>query len=136
SAMAHGHDPDPQKALQIAVAAMTASLTLDAERSTLYYDLVLVSLSEATRKRLQSMDPAKYEFQSEFAKRYLSQGRAEGEARGEARGETKVLLKQLTLKFGPLPAGIIDQVQSAPTQQLELWAERILSAKTLGEVLG
>ena len=36
------------------------------------------------------MDPAKYEFQSKFAKRYLSEG------------EAKVVLKLLALKFGPL----------------------------------
>jgi hypothetical protein len=89
SAMAHGQDPDTDKSLQIAFAAIAATVGLDAERSTLYFDLVLASLGEAARKTLQAMDPAKYEYQSEFAKRYLSQGRAEGEAKGRAEGEAK-----------------------------------------------
>lgn len=40
SAMAHGHDADAHKALRIAVTAMTASVGLDQERLTLYFDLV------------------------------------------------------------------------------------------------
>jgi hypothetical protein len=131
SAMAHGQDADSDRALQIAVAAMTASLGLDAERSVLYYDLVYASLSEAARKSLQAMDPAKYEFQSDFAKRYLSQGRAEGEAKGEAR----ILLKLLALKFGPLSAAIAERVQTASIAELDLWADRVLNATTLDEVL-
>jgi hypothetical protein len=43
-----------------------ASLGLDADRSRLYFDLVLASLSEAARRELQTMDPAKYEYQSEL----------------------------------------------------------------------
>jgi uncharacterized protein DUF4351 len=77
------------------------------------------------------MDPAKYEFQSEFAKRYLAQGRAEGEIRGEA----KVLLKQLTLKFGALPQAVADRVLSASIDELDRWAERVLTADRLEQVL-
>jgi len=54
SAMAHGKDEDAGKALRIAVAAMAASLGLDAERSTLYFDLVFASLGEAARKSFQA----------------------------------------------------------------------------------
>ena len=132
SAMAHGQSRDPDKALQIAVAAMTASLHLDAERSTLYFDLVVASLSEAARKSLQAMDPAKYEYQSEFAKRFIAQGKAEGEIQGRA----AVLIKQLTLKFGPLSSTVAEQVQQASADQLDRWAERILDAASLDDVLG
>jgi hypothetical protein len=144
SAMAHGQDQDPDKALQIAVAAMTASLGLDAERSTLYFDLVVASLSEAARKSLQAMDPAKYEYQSEFAKRFIAQGKAEGKADGEAKGKAEgeirgraaVLVKQLPLKFGPLSAATTERVQHASADELDRWAERILSAASLDDVLG
>ena len=40
----------------------------------------MASLSEAARRELQTMDPAKYEYQSEFAKRYYAQGKLEGRA--------------------------------------------------------
>ena len=87
-------------------------------------DLVLASLSGAARKALQAMDPAKYEYQSEFARRYVSQGRAE------------MVLKLLTLRFGRLPAEAEARVRAASIEQLDAVAERVLSAKSLDEVLG
>jgi hypothetical protein len=126
SAMAHGRSADPDMAVQVAAAAMAASLGLDPDRSVLYFDLVYASLSDAARASLQAMDPAKYEFQSEFAKRYLSQGRAEGEAR--------VLSKQLTLKFGALDAATAERLRVASTAEIERWVERILTATTLDDV--
>ena len=62
---------------------MAASVGLDAERSTLYFDLVADSLSEAARKVLQGMDPTKYEYQSEFARRYVAKAK-KGQSRGES----------------------------------------------------
>src|SRR5262249_10090082 len=80
------------------------------------------------------MDPAKYEFQSEFAKRFLSQGRAEGEAKGRIEGEARVLTKLLTLKFGALDSGVAERLRSASTTELERWVENILAASTLDDV--
>ena len=75
SAMAHGQDPDTERSAQVARAAHLASLGLDEDRSKIYCDLIQQALSEAARKALQTMDPAKYEYQSEFARRYVAQGR-------------------------------------------------------------
>jgi hypothetical protein len=47
-----------------------------------------------------------------------------------------LLLRQLTLRFGTLPEAIQVRVQTASIAELELLAERVLSAKTLDEVLG
>jgi hypothetical protein len=131
SAMAHGHHPDVDKAVEIAIVAMNASLGLDPDRSMLYFDLVYASLSEAARKSLQAMDPAKYEYQSEFARRYLSQGRAEGEARGRA----EMLLKFVAQRFAPLSDEVTARVHAATLEELDRWAERIDSAKSLDELL-
>ncbi len=73
--------------MRIAVAAMAASVGLDRDRATLYFDLVATALSEAARKALRSMDPSKYEYQSEFAKHYFSQGIAQGLSEGIAKGK-------------------------------------------------
>jgi hypothetical protein len=130
SAMAHGESDDTFLAAQIAQAAIAASIGLDPDRSVLYFDMVLASLSVAARTSLQAMDPANYEFQSEFAKRYLSQGRAEG----RAEGEVTLLSKQLSLKFGPLDNVTVERLRRASTLELECWAERILTANCLDEV--
>ena len=131
SAMAHGNDSDTDSVLRIAMAAMAASVGLDPARSMLYCDRVLASLSDAARKALLAMDPAKYEFQSDFAQLYLSQGRAEGRTEGAA----GVLIKQLTLKFGPLSQAHSDRIHSASLEELDVWTERVLTAAALVDVL-
>jgi hypothetical protein len=132
SAMSHGQDADAGRAMRIAEAAIAASTGLDVDRSALYLDLVIASLSEAARKALQSMDPAKYEYQSEFARRYV----AEGEVRGRAQGRAELVLKQLTLRFGPVPAAVEARIRAASIAQLDTFAERVLTARSLDEVLG
>jgi flagellar biosynthesis/type III secretory pathway protein FliH len=122
---------------------MVASVGLDVERSTLYFDLVEASLSEAARKALRSMDPAKYEYQSEFARHYFAQGRAEGEAEGEAKGraegkaegKAEVVAKQLSLRFGTLPDSAQQRLRNASIAELDRIAERLLTAASLGEAL-
>src|SRR5262249_731225 len=78
SAMAHGRDDDVARSARIAIYAQTATAGLDADRSKLYFDLILNSLSEAARNALSSMDAYTYEYQSDFARRYLAQGVAQG----------------------------------------------------------
>ena len=134
SAMAHGHSAEPATAVQIATAAMLASLGLEPDRSVLYFDLVLASLSEAAKASLQAMDPSTYEFQSEFAKRYLSQGRTEGRAEGRSEAEFRILSRLLTLKFGALDEATSARLRGASSAELECWTERILSAASLDDV--
>jgi hypothetical protein len=131
SAMAHGGDADVDKAVQIALAAEVALLDLDAERSTLYRDMLTEALSEAARRALQSMDPAKYEYRSEFAKRYYGQGLTEGETKGRA----ELVLRQLTLRFGALSEPDLARVRGAGIEELDRIGERLLTASTLREAL-
>ncbi len=58
-------------------------------------------------------------------------------AKGRQEGRTKlegILLKQLTLKFGAVPDAGVERVRAASDEELERWAERILTADTLTEV--
>ena len=130
SAMAHGRDRDSAQALRIALAALGASVGLDAERSTLYFDLIVASLGAAARKALNEMDPAKYEYQSEFAKHYIALGKAEGKAEALA----AIVTRQLTRRFGTLPAAVRSRLASASPAELDLWAERLLDASSLEAV--
>jgi len=130
--MAHGGDADVEQALRIACTAAEATLSPDAERSVLYYDLVFASLGEAARKALQAMEPAKYEFQSEFARRYLAQG----EAKGREEGRAEMLLRQIEIRFGRPGVDVEARVRSATTDELDRFAARILTARSLAEVFG
>lgn len=63
-----------------------------------------------------------YEFQSEFARRYV------------AEGEQKLLTKQLGRKFGELPDWAQQRLRAASVADIERWAERVLVAGTLDDV--
>lgn len=70
-----------------------------------------------------------------------ARGRVEGEARGrvegEARGETKLLLKQLTTRYGTLDPDVRERVENATIDQVELWSTRLVQGNpTLDDILG
>ena len=76
SAMAHG---ESEQGAAIASAVLPAVRGLDDERARFYGDLVLNSLNDAARRALEAMMKG-YEYQSDFAKKYVALGRSEGEA--------------------------------------------------------
>ena len=91
SAMAHAKNPDTMKSARIASLAQMACVELDTERSMLYCDLILSYLPEAAREALQTMDASKYEYQSEFARRYYGKGKVEGREEGREEGRVQTL---------------------------------------------
>ncbi len=123
SAMAHG---ETEQGAAIAAAVLPAVRQLDDERARFYGDVVLNSLNEAARTALEAMMKG-YEYQSDFAKKYVAQGHKEG--------ERALLLRLLRTRFGELPASTVARVEGAEVAVLERWGERVLSAKTLTEVL-
>jgi hypothetical protein len=140
SAMAHGPRADPQRSVQIAVAAIAASAGLDPDRATLYVDLVFHSLTEAARRALHAMNPANYEYQSEFARRYFfpgkAEGKAEGEAAGKAEGKAELLIRLAILRFGVLAEDVQVRIRATAAADLDQMGERLLTAATLEQVLG
>ncbi len=95
SAMTHGNDePD---GLETVLAAMVALARFDDERARFYLDLILARLNERVRRALEAMRMQKYEYQSEFAKKYYGQGKQEGFAEGLSLGEAKGKAEGLSL---------------------------------------
>jgi predicted transposase YdaD len=66
----------------------------------------------------------------------LLEGRHEGLHEGEQRGEVNVLSRQLSRRFGPLPEWALARLRAADAAQLETWADAVLDASSLAEVLG
>jgi predicted transposase YdaD len=68
------------------------------------------------------------------------EGREEGERVGREEGErigrARLLLKQLTARFGRVPAEAKAQVLAAKEPALDRWAVRVLTARSLQAVLG
>jgi hypothetical protein len=70
----------------------------------------------------------------EWVREGRQQGLQQGLQQGIPQGEALLLHRQLTCRFGPLPAWVEAQLQKAEAAQLEVWAERVLEAATLEAV--
>jgi hypothetical protein len=124
SAMAHG---EGEQGATIADAVLPAFRGLDDDRARFYYDLVYNSLNEAARKALDELMKG-YEYQSDFAKKYVDEGRTEGEARA--------LLAVLRARGIAVPDTVRERVfAQKELARLERWVERAAVAASLSEVL-
>jgi Domain of unknown function (DUF4351) len=112
--------------------AILASAGIDAERSRLYLDLILFSLSEHAQEAIRdTMNSLGFEYQSDFARRYVAQGRSEG----RTEGRLEIVLRLLTLRFGPLTEAVQTRIRGAGDAQLDAVAERLLTVQTLEAAL-
>lgn len=57
------------------------------------------------------------------------------EQKGMQQGQSALLAKLLQTKFGNLPDEVVGRLQSASPSELERWAERVLTAESLQDVL-
>ncbi len=135
SAVAHGMDDDVGKATAIAVATQEALSGLESTRSLMYSDILYDAVSEAVRRTLRSMNLPKYEYKTEFAKRYYGQGLAEGKAEGKAEGRAELILRLLSLRFGALPGDAQARIRGATLEELDRIGERLLAAGSLQAAL-
>jgi len=132
SAMAHGQGDEAE---EIGRAVLPALATLDAERSRLYLDLVLTSLSEAARAILEAAMLQGYEYQSDFARRYHAQGHQEGQQEGRRQERCAVLIRLAEKRFGSVPPEVRARIEAADLSTADRWLDRLLSAESLDELL-
>jgi flagellar biosynthesis/type III secretory pathway protein FliH len=65
----------------------------------------------------------------------LEQGRQQGIEQGQERGTRRILLRQLGLRFGPLPEAARRRVEAIDSMEtLTQLADRVLVAKSLDEL--
>ena len=78
-----------------------------------------------------------YEYQSEFAKRYVAQGETRGEAKGEAKGRAAALLAVLGARGIEVSEELRVRILAC-TQltMLEGWLVRAATARSAAEVFG
>jgi hypothetical protein len=132
SAMAHG---DSDQGATIAAAVLPAIQGLDDDRSSFYYDLVYNSLNEAARRALEETMKG-YEYQSDFAKKYVAQGLTKGLTRGRTEEAARNLLTVLRVRGFAVPDAVRERIltQKDP-ERLELWLERAVVASSVAAVL-
>jgi len=124
SVMTHGKT---KQGAAIAAAVLPALHGLDDNRAKLYYDLVYHSLHAAARRSLEAT-MKNYEYQSDFAKKYVAQGRAEEAAR--------MLLTVLRARGIPVSEAVQERIlaQKDP-ERLERWVEKAAVAASVAAVI-
>jgi hypothetical protein len=124
SVMAHG---ETEQGTTIAATVLPAIQGLDDDRARFYYDLVYNSLNETARRALEAMMKG-YEYQSDFAKKYVAQGRAEEAARN--------LLTVLRVRGIAVPDAVRERIlaQKDP-ERLERWLEKAAVAASVTTVI-
>ena len=74
------------------------------------------------------------------ADRLREEGRREGQLAGELQGRVEgrrsLVAELLADRFGTLPEEVRSRLDAASLGELEQWAKRMFSAKTLAEVIG
>jgi hypothetical protein len=136
SALAHG---ETEEGAAIAAAVLPAIQALDDDRARLYYDLVYNSLNDAARRALEAMMKG-YEYQSDFARKYVAQGRTEGRAQGRTEGRAeeaaRALLTVLRVRGLDVPDAVRERIlaQNDP-ERLERWLERAVVAPSVAAIL-
>jgi hypothetical protein len=128
SAMAHG---ETEQGESIAAAVLPAIRGLDDDRFRFYCDLVYNSLNEAARRALEAMMKG-YEYQSDFAKKYVAQGRAEGRTEEAAHA----VLTVLQARGLAVPDSARERILAQKdTERLERWLEKAVVAPSVAAVL-
>ena len=98
-----------------------------------------VMSSFAERFRQEGMQQGRQEGMQQGRQEGIQQGRQEGMQQGRQegmqQGEAQILMRLLARKFGELPVDIRHRVESADSERLLLWSERVLTATSLDEVL-
>jgi hypothetical protein len=132
SAMAYG---ETEQGATIAGAVLLAIQGLEDERARFYYDLVYNSLNDAARRALETMMKG-YEYQSDFAKKYVAQGRVEGRIEGRVEEAARAVLTALRIRGIAVPDAARERILAQQDPDcLERWLERAIVAASLAEVL-
>jgi hypothetical protein len=85
----------------------------------------------ATRLRCRTKDTI-----MTAGERLIQQGEESGIQKGIQQGKRALLLRQLRKRFGhQVDANAEQRLATASAEQIDLWAERVLSAATLAELL-
>ena len=95
------------------------------------YRIVLPQLDD-----LQELKVMLAERLEEWALGYKAEGKAEGKVEGVQLGEALALQKLLSKRFGAMPSEILTKIASASREQIEVWFDQAIDAKSVIDVFG
>ncbi len=133
--MAHA----PADRVETYAQAVRGLLTLepDTERRLKYIDFIDIyaQLDEDERLIYQRDYAEEAKTMSAFAERFIQQGVQQGIQQGVQQGEARILLRQIAQRFGAIPDNTRQVIETADAETLLQWSDRILTARTLDEVI-
>ncbi|GAB3727898.1 hypothetical protein GCM10027590_34540 [Nocardiopsis nanhaiensis] len=122
--------------LPVLKAAEAALDKLPEHTQLLYNDYIESKLNASARKMWEDlMATGTYEWQSDFARKYVGQGREEGREEGFAQGKREALLRILEA----LPITVDEEARKridecADSDQLDAWLTKAVKVKTTDEL--
>lgn len=103
-------------------------------------DILDAALSAAIRERMEElMQTGKYEYRSDFAKKYFArgrqEGRQEGQALGQALGQARALLLILRSRGLSVPEDAVARIEAERDEAtLDAWTRRALDVADVSEL--
>ncbi len=139
SAVAH---PDHPERKLVHKALLAALEELDPEHYAHYSDIVLAALPDAARRELeaQMVMTKKYEYQSDFVRKYIFQGRLEGKAEGKAEGKTEGVAMAVLTFLDARDVKVLDVdrdriIGCKDEKTLATWIRRATTAESIEDIL-
>ena len=133
SVLAHGRTEQGATIASAVLSAIRGLDDLDDDRVRLYYDLIYNSLDEAARRAVEVL--MGYEYQSDFAKKYVAQGRAEGLTEGRTEEAARAVLTVLRVRGLAVPDADRERILSEKDpERLERWLEKAAVAASVAAV--
>ncbi len=132
SALAHRDDPG---GFEVAWAALRGVASLDEDVAQRYTNFVMSMLSKAAQAQMRQRTGAMENIEIiDFVQQWKDEARAAGLEEGLAAGRRALLSRQLQLRFGALSPETVAEIAEGNPEQLERWAERVITADTLDGV--
>jgi hypothetical protein len=134
STLAHIDDP---RCAEQALETLEALTSWDDDVDGRLADILQAALPAVVLKRMEElMRTSKYEYQSDFAKKYFARGHEAGRAEGRALGESRALLLFLQSRGMDVPADVAKRIEEERDGgRLEAWIRRAATADTIDDVL-
>ncbi len=82
----------------------------------------------------EQLDRAIQQIETEQNMQYVTSIERRALKRGFQQGEARLLRRQLVQRHGALPTSVDQRLEKASTEEIERWADRLLTAKTLDEI--
>ncbi|MDX2054438.1 MAG: Rpn family recombination-promoting nuclease/putative transposase [Polyangiaceae bacterium] len=84
---------------------------------------------------LAAKSPEVQDLAMTIAEQIKQEGLVQGRVEGRVEGQALSVLKQLKLKFGPVPSTTESAILAASPERLDLYLERILTAQSIDDVI-